>query len=67
MENKLKEVERKKKEKKKRNIVIRRVEMKERGKIETMKQIIRAMGAKIETKKIRKIGREKEKRRRWCE
>lgn len=62
MENRLKEVKRKKKEKNRRNIVIRRVEIKERGKRETMKQIMRVVGAKIETKKIRKIEGERDKR-----
>lgn len=64
MKNRLKEVERmlEKKEKKerRRNIVIKRVEMKEKGKREAVEKFIRAVGVEVEVKELRRIGGDRE-------
>lgn len=54
------------KKKKKRNIVIKRVWIKEKGKRETGEKIMRAVRVEVEIKEMKRIEREIEKKaRRW--
>ena len=64
MENRLKKVEmleRKEKEKRKRNIVIKRVGVKEKSRREAVEEIIKAVGIEVEIEELRRIGEDKEK------
>lgn len=62
VENILKEVERilekKEKREKRRNIVIREIKVREKARRRTIEEIMKAVGAKVETKEMRRIGEE---------
>lgn len=58
-----KKLERKEREKRKNNIVIRGIEMKDGKRLETVEEIMRKIGVRDKLAEVRRLGGEKEKER----